>query len=440
MILLNSFAFELLMLCLFYSAPDERDEGDPLVSINIVGVIISSVYASIITLPVMVSFAWLFDPIIFVRVGIWILCEGMPWRVRAFFLWPCWLGHCCYHACKRSPHAAADRAFRTIDTKRKGTIKVEDAAEYMASSSSRRCESMPQSKARATIIALDKDGDGNISLDDWREGWGKGMLGSAVSPPPSPPAPRYGRSASHRALPNRTQIAPTPIDLGSMKSKPISITERHLGLLGNRDSTDEPQGIAAQRGAQRERNFSYASLDSVLLAASLTRSWSRRDWPAVRKIMFGWTTNILLFYGMLFGFLLYGCELFEPREHSETTKLTAGGGRRRVPGSSGGSGRGVSSSSDLLSDTLALNGTVVNATTVALQALGGSTTDFLYAWCFSALQRFVLHEPTLILAAKGLPILFASAFCANCVGETVVNILTVTFESVLTCIMELTKA
>ena len=110
-----------------------------------------------------------------------------------------------------------------------------------------------------------------------------------------------------------------------------------------------------------------------------------------------------------------------------------------MPGSSGGSGRGFSSSSDLLSDTLALNGTVVNATTVALQALGGST-DFLYAWCFSALQRFVLHEPTLILAAKGLPILFASAFCANCVGETVVNILTVTFESVLTCIMELTKA
>ena len=62
-------------------------------------------------------------------------------------------------------------------------------------------------------------------------------------------------------------------------------------------------------GAPSGNAISPTSLDSVLLAASLTRSWSRRDWPAVRKIMFGWTTNILLFYGMLFGFLLYGCEL-----------------------------------------------------------------------------------------------------------------------------------
>ena len=45
-------------------------------------------------------------------------------------------------------------------------------------------------------------------------------------------------------------------------------------------------------------------------------------------------------------------------------------------------------------------------------------------------QRFVLHEPTLILAGKGLPILFASAFCANCCGETIVNLLN-TFSTIL---------
>ena len=368
MILLNSFAFELLMLCLFYSAPDEREEGDPLVTINIVGVIVASAYASIITVPVMVSFAWLFDPIIFVRVAIWVLRVGIPWCVRAFFLWPCWLGHCCHSACKRRNTRAAI--------------------------SNSHLRPPPRSS----------------------------------SPPPSPPAPNVVQPVAQAAGTDPTTKPVRTPHLASTKDKHQSITERHLGhLLGNQDRTGEPQDFISKR----ERNFSYESLDSVLLAASLTRSWSRRDWHAVRKILFGWTTNIALFYGMLFGFLLYGCELFEPREQSATTKLTAGG--RRRPGASGGSGRG--GSSDFLTDA-----TVVNATTTTLEVRGGSTTDFLYAWTFSALQRFVLHEPTLILAAKGLPILFASAFCTNCVGETIVNLLTLTFETLLTCITELTKA
>ena len=46
----------------------------------------------------------------------------------------------------------------------------------------------------------------------------------------------------------------------------------------------------------------------------------------------------------------------------------------------------------------------------------------------------VLHEPMLILAQKALPMLFASAFCANVCGETLVNLLTVFFESVLACV------
>ena len=50
------------------------------------------------------------------------------------------------------------------------------------------------------------------------------------------------------------------------------------------------------------------------------------------------------------------------------------------------------------------------------------------AWALSAFQRFVMHEPTLILAAKGLPILFATEFCANCCGESIVNLLALLFE------------
>ena len=40
-----------------------------------------------------------------------------------------------------------------------------------------------------------------------------------------------------------------------------------------------------------------------------------------------------------------------------------------------------------------------------LVARAGNTDELLIAWAFSAFQRFVLHEPSLILAAKGLPIL-----------------------------------
>ena len=40
---------------------------------------------------------------------------------------------------------------------------------------------------------------------------------------------------------------------------------------------------------------------------------------------------------------------------------------------------------------------------------------------FSAVNRFVLAEPLIILISKGAPVLFASAFCANCLGETITN-------------------
>ena len=53
-----------------------------------------------------------------------------------------------------------------------------------------------------------------------------------------------------------------------------------------------------------------------MLKASLTRSWKRKDWPAVLKILFGWGCNHLLFFTMLFFFLFYGCEIFEPNLES----------------------------------------------------------------------------------------------------------------------------
>ena len=61
----------------------------------------------------------------------------------------------------------------------------------------------------------------------------------------------------------------------------------------------------------------------------------------------------------------------------------------------------------------------------------GNAVELIIAWALSAFQRFVLHEPTLILAAKGLPTLFASDFCANLCGENIVNLLSMMFSILL---------
>jgi hypothetical protein len=166
----------------------------------------------------------------------------------------------------------------------------------------------------------------------------------------------------------------------------------------------------------KARHFSYESLDDVWLKASLTYSWRRRDWRSVRKILFGWGCSYALYTGMLFTFVLYGCDLFEPREGAQAE---AGSDLHRR-------GDGGSSAMDAGSNA-----------TAAAAAPVGNTDEFLFAWILSAFQRFVLHEPTIILAAKGLPILFASTFCANVCGESIVNVLTVCFEGVVTCLAQI---
>lgn len=150
-----------------------------------------------------------------------------------------------------------------------------------------------------------------------------------------------------------------------------------------------PSPPEASYPASLGRSFSYESLNEVALKAFLTHAWRRKDWPAVRKILFGWVTNVTLYFLMILVFFLYGCQLFEA------------------------DGRGES------------------------EALAGRTDELIFAWALSAFQRFVLHEPTLILAEKGLPMLFASAFCANCCGETIVNLLSLCFTGLLNCLAEI---
>ena len=73
-VLLNSLALEIVVLCMFYSSPDDG----PLV-INPVAIVISGTYAALIYIPGMIFFAWLFEPMIFVRVGRFALCSLVCW-------------------------------------------------------------------------------------------------------------------------------------------------------------------------------------------------------------------------------------------------------------------------------------------------------------------------------------------------------------------------
>lgn len=74
MLLINSFAFELIMLCLTYPQQTmNEDEDVPLMTINPVSIIISATVAALIVIPMMIIFAWLFEPMIFVRLGRWVI-------------------------------------------------------------------------------------------------------------------------------------------------------------------------------------------------------------------------------------------------------------------------------------------------------------------------------------------------------------------------------
>ena len=69
-VLLNSLALEIVILCMFYSAPSDG----PLV-INPVKIVVNGAFCAFICIPVMLIFAWLFQPMIFVRFGGW-SCGG----------------------------------------------------------------------------------------------------------------------------------------------------------------------------------------------------------------------------------------------------------------------------------------------------------------------------------------------------------------------------
>ena len=442
------------------------------------GIIFSGTVAALITIPAMVSFAWLFDPIIFVRVA--------KLLVRTFFCWPFWL---CKSA-KVSPEPEPEP--EPIEEKAsaeelRATLKDARRVAMLSAQLARKPEPEPEpqkpknvkllraARAVKAVQTIAEDHPTRILPPDWKAAFdertarpyyyhdpsgrvqwqpppmsrmldytsSKTLLApvsldwpskakeiariSAASEMPfndfantvrdfKPPAEPVVTDAPGTELPTSEAEIPTS-EGGAESSEVYTMGSANLPTSEHAEeaptpppsppehassSQISPQGAHARvdpsgtrvgrrraRGAPKPvvRTFSYESLNENLLKASLTQSWKRRDWPTVKKILLGWCSSVFVFFLMVIVFLLYGCELFEESDDADAPPA-------------------------------------------------GNTDELIIAWVLSAFQRFVLHEPTLILASKGLPILFASAFCQNVCGETIVNLL----NTLSVVIMEVVKS
>jgi len=210
-----------------------------------------------------------------------------------------------------------------------------------------------------------------------------------------------------------------------VKVAPAPMGEDALAAQDEADlAAEEAKSAMEELQAMNEQQFSYESLNDVLLKASLTESWNRKDWPAVRKILFGWGGNLFLFITMIFLGLFYTCELFEPELDDDKQIIVYPPPPPPQPPALPG-----------LNASECFNVTECNFTSP--DRTPGPVSDLWIQWSLSGFQRFILHEPTLILTAKGLPIMFASAFCANCCGEVIVNLLSLIFVSLITICKEI---
>jgi len=215
------------------------------------------------------------------------------------------------------------------------------------------------------------------------------------SPPPSPP----GASPTGASPPPSRSILSSPLPPPKKKSGQPQFSRRRVPRPQfSRRRVPRPVHTAVAPSAPEDdkhverlssddarRSYKYDSLNEGLVKASLTESWKKRDWPQLRVVLLGWSISYFFYFTQLFFFQAYGCMLFEASDDPADPPT-------------------------------------------------GNTDEFIIMWIFSAGQRFILHEPMLILAGKGLPILFASEFCANCCGETIVNLLSLIFTIVLEAI------
>ena len=381
-ILINSLALELVVLCMMYSAPSDG----PMV-LNPITIIVSGGVAAAICIPGMLVFAMCFHP-----------GASAKRLARCVLCWPCRLGALLTDCCRR-------RSVLT-STSTASYSGVSRRSMHTCSCRHRQRPSDGEASQGAypgVELGEERGGAGPGSVEACAQAGHSTTEGSLDAPCRCTSGANSSSGDGGGAGPVKGKdggggiAAPPPRSPESLEG----IIQRPPPLMVLPD--EEPsewdeadwkgaQGPSAALGAVEgacgppDRYYSYASLNEHMLALSLRRCWRRKDWRAVRQIILGWVLNWALLLGLIGIFSTYGCEFY------------------------------------------------------AVYADQTNGEMLLLSWGFSMAMRFVINEPFLILASKGVPMLFASAFCANLCGESIVNCLGLVVEGLIAFVRALTAA
>merc|ERR1711924_469877 len=187
-----------------------------------------------------------------------------------------------------------------------------------------------------------------------------------------------------------TSKMPTTITTANLPPR-LSRGLSSCASLGGVELEQSPEHHFSGEQRRPSAQFSYESLDEsnyFLLASSITHQ-VQRNRRQVAKILFGWVANYFMFAFLISIYMLHSCQLFEPEKYRDANEVPA-----------------------------------------------ANTDELIIGWFFSAANRFIPSEPMVIMVSKFAPLLFASAFCANCLGETITN----TMGLVLTALVQMIKS
>lgn len=377
-ILLNSLALELVVLCMMYSAP--TSDG-PMV-INPITILVSGLLAAAITIPGMLIFSMCFDPV--ASGGRVLRCVlRFPWRLGLL------LGRCCCRSRPQSAYGGVSRHSMALPLRQGRRHRAEADHSRTASNG------VELSDEPTAAMALAEGSHTRSGSSSGGEASPSRRMDSLASIQAAVLAAEAKAGGVDMSVGSQPQLVSSPESLeGVQRPPPLLLLPDGMDPMTAEEITsaiEEEEECSARPDSAPaplplERYYSYASLNEHMLALSLRRCLKRRDWPAVRQILGGWLLNWTLLLGLVVIFSIYGCKFYS-----------------------------------IYSDQA--NGEML-----------------LLSWAFSVGMRFLINEPLLILASKGVPMLFASAFCANVCGEAIVTCLGLSVDCIVGFVRAVTAA